>query len=53
MELAVKAFALFGGAGALTAILAGGPIAIAMGNLAVMAGSVYLLHLTTNLQKAN
>ena len=49
----MKAFALFGGAGALTAILAGGPVAIALGNVAVMASSVYLLHLTTNLQKAN
>lgn len=49
----MKAFAFFGGAGVLTALLAGGPVAIITGNLAVVAGSIFLLHTTMNLQKAS
>lgn len=48
----VKTLAFFGGAGVLTAVVAGGPVAIVVGNLAVMAASGALLHMTTNLQKA-
>ncbi|MFN3198003.1 MAG: hypothetical protein ACE366_06255 [Bradymonadia bacterium] len=39
----MKALAIFGGAGALTAVVAGTPAAIVLGNLAIMATSVALL----------
>ncbi len=48
----MKALALFGGAGAITAAVAGGPIAIIIGNLAVLAGASALLLGTLNLENA-
>lgn len=41
--------ALFGGAGAVTATVAGGPTAIVLGNLAVLAGTAALFLCTLNL----
>ncbi len=44
--------AFFGGAGVITAALAGGPAAIVIGNLALAAGAGALLLGTLNLDKA-
>ncbi len=47
----MKALALFGGAGAVTAALAGGTIGVVIGNFAVLAGAAALLLGTINLEK--
>ncbi len=48
----MKALALFGGAGALTAAVAGGPVGLVIGNFAVLAGAAALLLGTVNLDRA-
>lgn len=48
----MKALAIFGGAGAAAAMLAGGPVAIILGNLAVLAGTGALFLCTCNLERA-
>lgn len=47
----MKTLALFGGAGMLTAIIAGSP-AIVLGNLAIMSATVALLGSTLSLDRA-
>lgn len=48
----MKLLALFGGAGAVTAAIAGGPIGFVIGNFAVLAGAAALLLGTVNLDRA-
>lgn len=48
----MKVLALFGGAGAVTATVAGGSAAIVLGNLALLAGTAALLLFTLNLSSA-
>ncbi len=48
----MKALALFGAAGVLTATLAGGPVAIVIGNLALVAATCALFMSTVNLTRA-
>lgn len=43
--------AMFGGAGTLTATLAGGPVAIVFGNLAILAVTCAILMATLSLDK--
>lgn len=47
----MKMLAFFGGAGAITAAVAGGPAAIVIGNLAVMAGVGALFLGTLNISR--
>ncbi len=47
----MKALALFGGAGVVTAVVAGGPVGFVIGNLAVLAGAGALLLGTVNLER--
>ncbi|MCB9527236.1 MAG: hypothetical protein R3F65_04010 [bacterium] len=48
----MKALALFGGAGILTAAIAGGEIGIALGNLALAAASAALFLGTLSIDRA-
>lgn len=48
----MKSLALFGGAGALTATIAGGTAGVVVGNLAMLAAAVALFVSTCNLDKA-
>ncbi len=48
----MKMLALFGGAGAVTAVVAGGPLGFVLGNFAVLAGAAALLLGTVNLDRA-
>ncbi|MCA9526593.1 MAG: hypothetical protein KC549_09900 [Myxococcales bacterium] len=48
----MKALALFGAAGLVTAVVAGGPVAIVIGNLAVVAATSALFISTVNLSRA-
>jgi hypothetical protein len=45
----MRALALFGGAGVVTATVVGGPVALVIGNLALMAATTAILLLTLNL----
>lgn len=47
----MKAMAMFGGAGTLTATLTGGPVAIVFGNVAILAVACAILMATLNLSK--
>jgi hypothetical protein len=48
----MKALAMFGGAGAATAAIAGGPTGLVVGNLAMLAAAAALFISTCNLEKA-
>lgn len=48
----MKSLAIFGGAGMLTAVIAGSSVGIVLGNLALLAASVALLGTTLSLEKS-
>ena len=52
MGTVMKALAFFGGAGMLTSTVAGGEMALVLGNLAVIAAAAALFLATVNLNRA-
>ena len=49
----MKALALFGGGGVVTAAVTGGSVAIVIGNLAILSATAALFLCTLNLTKAS